>query len=187
MSERMAAEIHIGGKIPAAVAVGLAGVVQREGVSLEWGGGRFEPESAQALLEASQDGDDGTGLLRLYDDQARWGEFEELEAFCRQHHVAYTRHSEGRYDCGPETAEYRPEQGLFVFLTDPSHQPYVLANQLVDVEKKLAEAIGHLEQRRFDRALAAAREARDMMRKQLPPELPPLEPFEIVEDASPGG
>jgi hypothetical protein len=182
MSEHMAADIWIGGKIQASLVTGLCEAICREQVGMEWGCYNFKPTSAEELLDAREDNGDGVKLLHFCDDQARWGEFEGLEAFLREHCIAFRRQSDGRYEYSAEVAEYRPEEDLVVFVTDPQHEPYVLASELTDVEKKLAKAVKHLEDGNADKALRAAQAAQRLLRRQLPPTLPPLEPFTIEED-----
>jgi hypothetical protein len=44
----------------------------------------------------------------LNDDQARFGEFPELEEACRTLGLTYRRHSEGKYELDPEVVDWRP-------------------------------------------------------------------------------
>ena len=50
MSERMAAEIWIGGSIAPTLAAELCVGIAQQSVSLEWGGEAFCPNSAEELL-----------------------------------------------------------------------------------------------------------------------------------------
>jgi len=79
MSERIAAEIQIGGKVRRSVAEELCDVISTERVSLDWGGSPFQPKTIDELLAARHDNGDGLLTLRLYDDEASWGEFDDLE------------------------------------------------------------------------------------------------------------
>lgn len=81
MSERIAAEIEIGGKVHRSVAEELCGVIATERCSLEWGGIQFQPKTVDELLAARHDNGDGRLTIELYDDEASWGEFEDLEEF----------------------------------------------------------------------------------------------------------
>lgn len=69
MADRMAAEIQICGKISRAVVPELCSALQSANVSLEYGGGRLRPESADDLLTARVDYD-GRLVLVLCDDDA---------------------------------------------------------------------------------------------------------------------
>jgi len=74
MSERIAAKIQIGGKVRQSVAAELCNVIATERVSLEWGGSPFVPRTVDELLATRFENGDGLLTLRLYDDEASWGE-----------------------------------------------------------------------------------------------------------------
>ena len=78
MADHMAAEIHIGGKVRRSVVQALCTAITESGASLEQGGGRCHLNTPDELLDACPADADEPRLLKLYDDQARWGEFEEL-------------------------------------------------------------------------------------------------------------
>jgi len=59
MSESIAAEIHIGGKVRRSVAQALCKVISQSGASLEWGGGSCQIGTPEELLEARSADDDG--------------------------------------------------------------------------------------------------------------------------------
>jgi hypothetical protein len=181
MSERMAAEIRIGGPIPDNLVPELCQTIQRACVGLECGCGDFSPKTADDLLNARVD-DYGYGplLLILYDDDAKWGEFEELEIFLGDSDIAYDRFSEGTHDCSPEISQFRPGQGLITQKTDPAYAPVVSTKNLDEMYHVLSQAIGQLGQGENATALRALRRARRILRDNLPPEVAPLELFEIV-------
>ena len=86
MSERMAAQIWIGGKVPTQLVDGLCGEIDAEGVALDWGAGRFAPKTAEELLQARVDCE-GAAVLYLCDEQASWGRFDSLEGFLQEHGI----------------------------------------------------------------------------------------------------
>ena len=178
MSDYMAAEIRIGGKVPARLVPELCEQITGEGVGIEMGSIPFRPESADQLLAACED-HDGVRLLCLYDDQARWGRFERLEAFLRKHRIAYDRFSEGKYEYTPEAARFRPKEGLVLLVTDPSREPIVAASGLAPVEKALARGIGQLDRGKTAAGLQSLKRALRLLREKLPPAVPPLRAFEI--------
>lgn len=100
MSDKLSASIEIGGKVSRTqistydpemtVVQALMSVIGSEGVSLEFGDAHVDPETESDLL-GYRDEDDLH--LRFRDDQACNGEFDELEAFCREHGIAYRRWS----------------------------------------------------------------------------------------------
>jgi len=102
MSDRIAAEIVIGGKLKRANLDEFLKAVKDQGVSLEWGDKFFEPTGEKDLL----DGVSGEVLV-LRDDQAPWGEFEDLEKACRETGLSYDRSAEARYEFDGEVVRWR--------------------------------------------------------------------------------
>jgi hypothetical protein len=184
MSDRMAAEIWIGGKVPTSLVPALCAAIGDEGVSLEWGDAPFRPTTAEDLGQALKENDRGVRLLWLCDDQAGGGVFEELEAFLQEHGIAYTRQSTGRYEFDPETVEFRPAHPLAPQATNAVGQPVVLASELAPVADLLAAALDLSESGSPVDSWSLVKTARRLLQEQLPLAMPPLEAFEIeqVED-----
>ncbi|REK39226.1 MAG: hypothetical protein DWQ46_18240 [Planctomycetota bacterium] len=174
----MAAEIWIGGKVPASVAPELCAVIASQCVATEWGDAHFAPESPQDLLDACKD-TSGVALLWLCDDQARWGEFDALETFLREHGISYKRRSDGRYEYDAELIEYRPERDVVATTTNAEGEPIIPVSKLAAVDAVLDSA---QQARSRSEMLAALQAAQQLLREQLPPNVPPLEPFSIVDD-----
>jgi hypothetical protein len=103
MGDYFPGEIHIGGKVPKALVPALCERISAEGVELEYGGGAFEPKTAEDLLKAA----DG-GTLDLYDAEARYGQFEDIEEFLAKSGIAFDRHSDARYEYDAEEIKFRP-------------------------------------------------------------------------------
>ncbi len=182
MSEHLPAEIKIGGKVRRSTAEALCEVIAGEGVALDWGEARFRPQTVEELLAArSDDGNDVT-LLRLCDDQATWGEFDDLERFLRDNDVAYIRHSDGKYDLDPEDAAFHPDTGLVQWLTDHNRNPVVSASELKPIVGALARLLAAV---RRGKAPAAKIERTlqricDKFRDDFLPEPPAMKSFEII-------
>jgi len=177
----MAAEIWIGGKVPMSLVPSLSAAIGDEGASLEWGDAPFRPSTADDFRQALREDDRGVYLLWLCDDQAGGGVFEKLEAFLREHEIAYTRQSTGHYEFDPETVHFRPGHPLASHATNAVGQPVVPALELTSVADLLSAA---LDPSRSDLAAdswSLVRTARQLLQEQLPPALPPLETFEIEE------
>jgi len=179
MADRMAAEIRIGGKILADLVPELCGAISAANVGLEYGEYGFAPDSADDLLAARTDYD-GRLLLVLCDDQACWGEFEELEEFLREKGIAYERSSEGKYEYSPTSLFFRPGTRPVEVETTPGRHPIVLADSVAKIERSLTRALSRLEQGEQKEALAALRKVRGRLRGLLPPKIPPLTSLEIV-------
>ena len=180
MADRMAAEIHIGGKIPRSLVPELCRQIVSAGVGLEHGCQNFRPQGADDLRDACANEDEGQVLI-LYDDEARCGEFESLERFLREHQIAYTRRSEGRYEYSPQTVEFRPPDQLVEYPCSADFEPMVAATQLSPIQQILTQATAHLHAGDFAAAQRTVEEALRQLDTCLPPTVSPLEPLEIID------
>jgi hypothetical protein len=180
----MAAEIQIGGKVRRSVAGELCGVIATEGVSLDWGDAPFRPATPEDLLAARSDDGDGLLLLRLYDHEAAWGELEELEEFLREHEIPFCRYSEGKYEYTPETAGYFPQLGPVAWLTDHERHPIVLASEARPIEAQLHRVVESMERGKATLAtlVRQIKASLKSLRATLPPDVPALDAFEIIDD-----
>jgi hypothetical protein len=178
MAERMAAQIWIGGRLSANLAAELRGAINTEYVSLEFGDGQFCPDNLKDLLRASVDHDDSR-VLRLCDDQASWGEFADLESFLQEHSIPYTRQGEGGGSYNGEIVEYRPGTDPVCTPVDANGNPTVDVDAIRRVAKSLDTALEQLNADAVRKAALWLKRARRSLRKQLPPEIPPLPSFEI--------
>jgi hypothetical protein len=184
MSERIAAEIQIGGKVRRGVAEELCGVIDTERVSLEWGGSPFVPRTVDELLAARYDNGDGLLTLRLYDYEASWGEFDDLEEFLREHKIPFVRYTERKYDCDPEVVGFHPICGHVQELTDHNRNPTIQAATMKPIADSLARILagmrnGKLETEKLQLKL---KRLHGKLHKCLPPDVPALETFEIIEE-----
>jgi hypothetical protein len=176
MADWFPGEITIGGRVPATLEAELAKAVAATGGLVGgYEGSPFDPD-AQRLTEAL----DGNGHLFLVDDQARYGQFEELEAFCVKHGVAFDRHSEAKHEYDAENVHFRPGMKEPVSVSSNSD-----GNELLGVErirplaKELAQAAtGRLSK---DKLMATVTKTIRALNRLLPPEVDPLPPLEIEE------
>ncbi|NQT37234.1 MAG: hypothetical protein HQ581_07080 [Planctomycetes bacterium] len=178
MAERVAAQIWIGGRLSAEDADELRGVIDTEGVSLDWGDGPFRPSTSRDLLQARAQHDDSR-VLRLCDDQASWGEFDQLESFLQAHAIPYTRHGDGGGSYNGEIVEYRPGTDPVCIPVDTNGNPIVDVEVVRRVAKALDTAIEQLDAGAVRKAASRLKRARKSLRKQLPPDVPPLPSLEI--------
>ena len=181
MSERMAAQIWIGGKLSAQLVPELCGEIDAEGVALDWGGARFAPKTEAELLKARVDCE-GAAVLYLCDEQASWGRFDSLEGFLQEHDIPFTRRDDGGAAYNGEIVEFRAGQDPICIPTDADGEPVVDASVLRPVDELLTGALEQLESGSTDKAASMLRDAHGQLRAQLPPVVAPLEPFEIVTD-----
>jgi len=108
MSERMSAEIRIGGKIKSEDISDLLNAINSSGASREWGDEPVNIKTLQELLDCVSEQD---GFLVLVDDMASWGEFRELENALCELKIPYDRLTDGNGVYGGEYIQYRPCSG----------------------------------------------------------------------------
>jgi hypothetical protein len=179
MSDRSTGEIWIGGKIKRELVPDLCEAIRAQPMHLEWMGAQFEPTTESQLLEAI---DDLCGIkaLRLCNTDANGGEFSELERFLQMNDLPYTRHSGGcRYYDGRKVF-YRPGRELVEVMTNVDGDSVIGRVEKVERAWYLLKEAQYLLQT-GKRALAPISQAADLLADVLPPELPPLAPFEIAE------
>jgi hypothetical protein len=183
MSEQMAAEIQIGGKVRRSIAKKLCAVIARQDVMLDWEQILFRPASADDLLAARGDLDDGVSVLRLYDDRAAWGKFADLEAFLRKHRIPFRRYRESKYEYDATAAMYHPQCGFVEWLTNNNYIPFVQASELTPLADALHKIVAEMKESQVDAAKLQRKLQRlcGKLHKCLPPVVPALETFEIVE------
>lgn len=127
MADRFSADIKIGGKISRAIYPELIQKIKDSGAGLNWGecevGDDFEIKDGE--------------IIHLYDSEARYGEFEELEDFLKENKIQFKRFSSGYF-------EYLP--ALYVFDPDNNVDAYITCNDggspLFDIET-INELISH--------------------------------------------
>lgn len=179
MADCMPGEIWIGGTVRAADVAELCAAIGQEGVSLEWGSIVFHAESAEDLLAARVDYNQAL-VLHLCDDQARYGQFEQLEKFLQEHGIPYDRQSDGKYEYDPLFVQFRRGGALCEQLTDHSGNPTIRTEPLYEVAAKLAAAVSSFHQGAWQAAQDAVETAYHQLHAQLPPAVPSLATFNIA-------
>jgi hypothetical protein len=114
MSDHYPAEIRIGGPIPRIILTELIRVIVDEAVSLDGYGGADVTE--EGLWQAFRQG----AIVALYADQARFGQFDSLEAFLVKHRLHFDRYSEAFCEFSAEAVFYRGGQEAVVLPADQS-------------------------------------------------------------------
>ena len=131
MSERMNGEISIGGPVRRADVPELIQQISKAGVTLGWDGPRFHARDGDELLKLAQFDDGTPGALGLMDHEARYGMFEELEAFLRAHEIAYDRRSDAKDEYDAELVRFRPGMAEpFEQITNQAGEPVVVVSRL---------------------------------------------------------
>jgi hypothetical protein len=172
MADRMAAEIWIGGQLPR----GLLGEFPISDLRLDFDLTPFDATTEEGILNAR----DEDGLLHFADCEAAWGEFTLLETWLREHKMPFRRHSAGKYEYLPELVESRPDLGKEVqTIATDTGEPLVCSSALMPILEQMTKL------RRSDRPLTAQLRAwkrlSGKLAKLVPPTLPPLPTFEIVD------
>jgi len=177
MSDRMAAEIWIGGKLRRS----LLEEFPIADLCLDWDENR--PKSTgEADLRATRDED---GLLHFADAEANWGEFQELEAWLKEHRIPFRRFSEGKYEYPAEIVAHRPDlkgkryQHGYTLAT-PEGKPVVLVAEIEKVINRMARVAVNQKRSPTQRVQAWEKLFRALLRV-IPPQLPALPRFEIVD------
>jgi len=182
MADYVSAHITLGGRVPAQIGDKLCQAIAQEGLALDWCESVFCPGTPDDMLEARREIDDAL-VLRLYDDQVAWGEFQELEKFLVRHRIAFDRFNEGKYDISPGLVQYRPSLGKFNFACDAQGRVLVPASPLWEVQGLLRGAHSALREGLVSQSRLTLTDALRQLRKHLPRQLPPLTMLEVESTA----
>lgn len=165
MSDRFPAKISIGGKIKRRDVVSLCDQITEAGVCSGWDGDTVEcsPASEAELLRIAP-----SGYIELYDVDARYGQFEDLEQFLTQHDISFDRHSEAKYEYNAEMVNFR--SGMKEPVVLPSNQE---GSETFVAVYDLRDVMTYLEAGNW----IMARETL----KRLMGDVPPLEKLEITD------
>jgi hypothetical protein len=150
MSDRVPTWIEIGGQVPRKLAPELIDCIERESLRDDFDGARIAAKTADDLVALARDDDGQPGTLKLYDDRAKNGQFEELEWLLERHQVAFDRRSDGGDEFSPELVRYRPAwPAPTTTLLDALGREVILTEFVVEVLQMLragqtAEAIVRL-------------------------------------------
>ncbi len=119
MSDRFPAEITIGGNIPRRLLDELAGMIASEGVSLDWQYTLDNAAVREAIEAAAAKGE----TVRFTDDEACYGQFEDLENWLTNHGINFDRHGDARYEYDGENAYGRGRKRPVIVNADQSGHP----------------------------------------------------------------
>jgi hypothetical protein len=160
MSDYYPAEIRIGGPIPQIILTELIRAIVNEGVSLDGYGGPDVTE--EALWQAFRQG----AIVALYADQARYGEFDLLEAFLGKHRIHFDRFSEAFCEYNAEAVRYRGGKETVVLPADQNGNVLLCREEIAAVLE--------------DASLDAPAQVEAIRRLVNPPETEPLAPIRFI-------
>jgi hypothetical protein len=126
MSDRFPGEITIGGSIPRRLLDKLAEMIASEGVSIDW---QYAIDKA-AVLAAIEAAAARGETVRFTDDEASYGQFEDLENWLTSHNIDFDRHSDARYEYDGENAYGRGRKRPVVMSSDQSNNDLVSAAEV---------------------------------------------------------
>lgn len=182
MSDRFPGEIYIGGKIPESRIFGLIQAINQQQCSSDWGDRVIKIQVTEGDVESCKrellrlvilkddylSQSQGEGWLHLCDDQARYGEFEEIENYCENHHISYSRISSCSFGYDAERKEYRPGMSEPQIITSNQNGdavvPVTSIKMLLDLDCIETIKASIMEIVRYE-------------------DIPALEPVEIVEES----
>ena len=176
MSDRMPAEIWVGGKLPRS----LLTEFPISDLRLDWDENPVDATSEEGVLSAR----DESGLLHFADCEAAWGEFAELEAWLREHNIPFQRQSSGRYEYDPCFVECRPDlpgKPDRYTLTTQEGAPVICREEIEKALQSMARLVKD-QKRSAEKRLAAWERIYQKLSDSIPPKLPPLPKFEIVNE-----
>ena len=129
MSDRFPAEITIGGNIPRRLLDELAGMIASEGVSIDWQYA-MDKAAVRAAIEAAAA---RCETVRFTDDEACYGQFEDLENWLTSHGIDFDRHSDARYEYDGENAYGRGRKRPVTMKADQSGKDLVSAEEVRNI------------------------------------------------------
>jgi hypothetical protein len=148
MADCFSGWIKIGGQLPRSLLPEFLEVLRDSGAGAEWQGG-FQGTDEVSLSELRNLSSDGT--LRLRNHAARWGQFEELEMWCRDNGLSYDRYAEAYCQFDAEYARWRPGwEDEKVSISDQDGDELVpledvIAAKRLLVEDKIADSMAALD------------------------------------------
>jgi hypothetical protein len=178
MSDRFPGEIRIGGAVPKKSREEFCRELNLAGGAV----GGFGSPTRKQFFRTWRDVTDNLGndgLLRLSNDEAACGMFEELEEFLVRHGIAFDRRSDAKYGYDAESVSFRPGMKKpVVRFADQGGNPMVPLKDLTPIAKRL-DRLATKPPRTVSGFATAVRNLNARLRKTLPPEIPPLTKLEI--------
>ena len=173
MSDRFPGEITVGGTVPKELCEEFCRELNLAGGEVVGFGRPARKQFFRNWRDVTDNlGDDG--LLRLSNDEAAYGMFEELEKFLVRYGIAFDRRSDAKYGYDAEDVSFRPGMKKpVVCLADQGGNPMVPLSDLKPIAKRL-DRLATESPRTVSGFATAVRNLAKRLRKTLPPEIPPL-------------
>ena len=124
MADYMAAHIEIGGKLARCKLTELLSLIHELSAE-DYGSSSPNREYLQICADENKP-------LALYDDQARYGEFPELEQFCIANKLTFNKKSSPKYEYEGQIKLFSPDSGEQVIGATDDGEPYLKLSELKD-------------------------------------------------------
>ena len=180
MSDHIAAYIRIGGTVPKRLVEPLCRVITQEQLALDWGEAHFSPSSGQELLEVRTNVY-GADVLQLYDDDARWGEFADLEKFLIEHGIGFDRFHEAKFDINARLTQFRPGSGRHDFNTTVEGHVVVPLQDVHYLRDDLHKVQQCLQKQQVSQGRQQLQAALDSLARRVHDPAPPLPSLEFSD------
>jgi len=131
MADYAPGNIDIGGPVPRRLVPELIKQIREAGVSLDWGGLAFLPETEQDLVDAADE-----YRIQLFDENAMFGRFPELEHFLVENGISYDRISDPLPESSGVLVIHRPG-ATYAMRTDSDGGIVVGADAITGIRKAL--------------------------------------------------
>ena len=128
MADYMAAHIEIGGKLARAKLTELLSLIEELSAE-DYGSSPPNQEYLQTCADENKP-------LALYDDQARYGEFPELEQFCIANNLSFNRKSSPKYEYEGQIRFFSPDSGESNISATDDGEPYLKLSELKDYRER---------------------------------------------------
>ena len=128
MADYMAAHIEIGGKLARTKLKELLSLIHELSAE-DYGSSPPNQEYLQTCTDENQP-------LALYDDQARYGEFPELEEFCIANNLTFNRKSSPKYEYEGQIRFFSPDSGERNISATDDGEPYLKLSQLKEYQER---------------------------------------------------
>ncbi len=128
MADYMAAHIEIGGKLARCKLNELLSLIEELSAE-DYGSSPPNQEYLQTCADENKP-------LALYDDQARYGEFPELEEFCIANNLTFKRHSSPKYEYEGQIRFYSPDSSEQVIGATDEGEPYLKWSELKEYQER---------------------------------------------------
>jgi hypothetical protein len=118
MADYVSASIILGGKIPEAKLNQLTTAIMHDAAGPEAGETFGDIDEILAYLRAGE-------VIELFDDQARWGEFEQIQNACHELDLSFRRHNEAKYEIQEEILIWTAETNVFRTFNSINAEPAI--------------------------------------------------------------